>query len=609
MRNKLLLILILLLPCGLYAAAPNTLSYQGNLANASGQPITATLNITFRLFDVASGGTVLWSETQPAVSVDGGNLAVELGLVTPLPTAIWGRQLYLGIQIAGDSEMTPRPRLTAAPFALRAGSTMARTVVVSADRGELENGDALLAAIAALPSTTAANPWTVEVDAGSYNLDNNMLLLPSHVTLRGRGMDATRISSTAFPATILMASNSHLQGLTARNNGLVSGNNGAYGIGAHAFGDPIGPVSGVSLTQVRGESIAPTHIDGGSRPAIYLCATDSFLRQVEAISSGGAFSMGLRADCQASDGNMYDGLQLRASGGGLGQRGAYLSGGGLWSNITAIVGMSGDTVSAYGIRVFDIPRPNGAVLRNSSLVIEGSSQPSTVVNSVAETLRIDAADVIVRDVSVIIVDVNAQNIAGIRTTASSPDKPADLHGVDVEVRGAQQGSLGPGAVYGLRLQNQARVSHSRISVRCVPPSDNQCFGVHRINTNLPLELDQIAVDVSSDDPVNPGIHKSVGAELGGEVRVYGSTFRVLRSPDNEAALALDINGTSRVYQSTLIVDSVSNPNGNCAVSGTGGSVAEFLNNTFQGNVCSGLLASTCAGNTRRGSGFLASTCP
>ena len=82
------------------AVAPQTLGYQGHLADSGGNPITADVSITFRLYDVVSGGAPLWSEVQPAVQVDGGNMAVELGKVMPLPSSIFGKQLYLGIQIA-----------------------------------------------------------------------------------------------------------------------------------------------------------------------------------------------------------------------------------------------------------------------------------------------------------------------------------------------------------------------------------------------------------------------------------------------------------------------------------------------------------------------------
>lgn len=178
MSGRVILIVLLLCAAVVSAAPPNTLGYQGNLANSGGQPITASLGITFRLYDVASGGSALWTETQAAVPVDGGNLSVELGAITPLPALIWGKQLYLGIQIAGDSEMLPRPKLTAAPYALRAAGTMKNTFVVSGEGTATENGSTLLATFAALPVATAANPLTVEVDAGIFDLGNLRLNMP-----------------------------------------------------------------------------------------------------------------------------------------------------------------------------------------------------------------------------------------------------------------------------------------------------------------------------------------------------------------------------------------------------------------------------------------------
>ena len=103
-RRILVIVLLLVNACIAWAATPDRLGYQGNLADSGGNPITANLSITFRLYDVASGGSALWTETQGAVAVDGGNFSVELGSVTPLPKAIFGRQLHLGIQIAGDSD-------------------------------------------------------------------------------------------------------------------------------------------------------------------------------------------------------------------------------------------------------------------------------------------------------------------------------------------------------------------------------------------------------------------------------------------------------------------------------------------------------------------------
>ena len=55
-----------------------TLTYQGNLFDANGDPVNAELNMTFNLYEFADDGPVLWTETFPSVTVTNGAFSVEL---------------------------------------------------------------------------------------------------------------------------------------------------------------------------------------------------------------------------------------------------------------------------------------------------------------------------------------------------------------------------------------------------------------------------------------------------------------------------------------------------------------------------------------------------
>ena len=275
------------------AQAPTTLAYQGRLADAGGSPISATLGITFRLYADPAGGTPLWSETQSAIDVDGGNLAVELGQVVALPSDLWGRQLYLGIQIAGDSEMAPRPRLTAAPYALRAGSLQKRTIVVSAEGTPAENGSSLLQAVARITDASASSPVAIELDAGAYDLGAQQLVLPSHTTLTGKGQAATLITSTFVDsslssATLRLSADTEVRQLLARNTGVPgAGSGNAFGIAA--FGaSPSGPVAigRIRLHTVTGESIAAPGSTGGVRGCTSAPSNPPPPRSPRALSEG-----------------------------------------------------------------------------------------------------------------------------------------------------------------------------------------------------------------------------------------------------------------------------------------------------------------------------------
>ncbi|MEZ4867546.1 MAG: hypothetical protein R3C14_39835 [Caldilineaceae bacterium] len=113
-------------------AAPNaqststgTIAYQGRLADVAGNPLTQTVNMTFRLYAAASGGAPLWEEQwtgSNSVQVSDGLFNVMLGSLTPIPqTVITGNSnLFLGITVGTDGEMNPRVQLGSAPFAIQA---------------------------------------------------------------------------------------------------------------------------------------------------------------------------------------------------------------------------------------------------------------------------------------------------------------------------------------------------------------------------------------------------------------------------------------------------------------------------------------------------------
>ena len=108
----------LLLPA-LVCAAPSLINYQGRLVDTAGNPLIGSQTITFRIYNVPTGGTALWTEPQ-TVTPDNGIFSVSLGSVNSLTVSDFlSDTLYLGITIAPDvTEMTPRTRLLSTPYAL-----------------------------------------------------------------------------------------------------------------------------------------------------------------------------------------------------------------------------------------------------------------------------------------------------------------------------------------------------------------------------------------------------------------------------------------------------------------------------------------------------------
>ncbi|MGA0045556.1 MAG: hypothetical protein ACO3I4_04800, partial [Candidatus Kapaibacteriota bacterium] len=109
-------------PVGLFAQSPTTISFQGLLTQPDGAAYPdAAYDLTVRVYDAPTAGTVLWQE-QHLVQTFNGVFDVILGDVSPLQFST-DRVYYLGITIPGQPEFSPRTRITGAPFAVYADST------------------------------------------------------------------------------------------------------------------------------------------------------------------------------------------------------------------------------------------------------------------------------------------------------------------------------------------------------------------------------------------------------------------------------------------------------------------------------------------------------
>jgi len=101
------------------AATTHVLSYQGRLLDPStGNPkADGAYTMTFRVYDAASGGNTLWTETKD-VAVSKGLFSTLLGDTTALDPAVFdGNDRWLGVKVGADAETTPRMRLAFVPYA------------------------------------------------------------------------------------------------------------------------------------------------------------------------------------------------------------------------------------------------------------------------------------------------------------------------------------------------------------------------------------------------------------------------------------------------------------------------------------------------------------
>jgi len=167
-------------PLSQTASVPQLINYQGRLTDAAGNPLTGTYNMTFCLYDVATGGTSLWCESQ-TVNVTYGVFNALLGSVNPISSSAFnGQNLYLGVRVGSDSEMSPRKRVVSAGYAFKADNGVPSGAIVLWDgagcpqgwtrMAELD-GKFLVGGLGYSPAAGGSNTHTHS--AGSY-------VAPSH---------------------------------------------------------------------------------------------------------------------------------------------------------------------------------------------------------------------------------------------------------------------------------------------------------------------------------------------------------------------------------------------------------------------------------------------
>ena len=118
LRIKVILMFAVVFTSTVFADMPRTINYQGKLTDGGGSAITGPVNITFRLYNVASGGTALWSETHASLAVTNGLFDIILGESTPIALD-FDEQYWIELVVGGET-LNPREKLASVSYAHRA---------------------------------------------------------------------------------------------------------------------------------------------------------------------------------------------------------------------------------------------------------------------------------------------------------------------------------------------------------------------------------------------------------------------------------------------------------------------------------------------------------
>lgn len=145
-------------------------SYQGQLLDAQGNPVTDSVPMIFRLFPTATGGTACWTEAHTGgnvVAVADGRFSILLGSITPADTACLANDAYLELQINGET-LAPRKLLTSVSHAVAANTlpdgAITRGLLNIASGSDGEGGEIRLL------HGNSGNDWNIENHFGTFRL-------------------------------------------------------------------------------------------------------------------------------------------------------------------------------------------------------------------------------------------------------------------------------------------------------------------------------------------------------------------------------------------------------------------------------------------------------
>ncbi|MEK7181972.1 MAG: hypothetical protein AAB708_02510, partial [Patescibacteria group bacterium] len=162
------------------------INFQGKVVNNDGTNVTdGSYSFTFRLYDVSSAGTHIWTETK-SITVTDGIFQTNLGDTTALPGSVDFNtdNIYLGINFNSDGEMSPRVRFTAAPYAFNAEKVGGLTVTSTTGTLTIPNSETI--SFGGSFTTSASNDVTLTTSGATT------------VTLPATGTLATLAGSEIF---------------------------------------------------------------------------------------------------------------------------------------------------------------------------------------------------------------------------------------------------------------------------------------------------------------------------------------------------------------------------------------------------------------------------
>lgn len=185
--KKTIAIVIAILAAHLCAAAetPRSISYQAYVENAAGESLeSGTYSVEFSLFSSATASNCVWTETR-TVEINEGVFSVNLGETAPLDLD-FSQKYWLGININGSGDASPRVELTSSAYSFFASDIADEAVTVEKIAPASADNSILI-------WDASSASWTI--GERGYSNESGTFFINSYVYADG----SLRVGSSTFP--------------------------------------------------------------------------------------------------------------------------------------------------------------------------------------------------------------------------------------------------------------------------------------------------------------------------------------------------------------------------------------------------------------------------
>jgi hypothetical protein len=318
---------------------PTLMNYQGRLTDQNGVTVAdGSYSITFNIYAVSNGGGTLWTEAQ-TVTVTKGLFDVVLGTVNPLSNisiANYTGDLWIGVTVGSDSEMTPRQQLLPAPYAKNSQTlagllpnNLANNLVVLDSSGKIPAG--------LVQGGSLTPPLNLQGSAPTYDLN------VSNTSASSSALGLTLSGPNGLLAQATDPAGYAVWGQTAPTDGaLAAAVKGIAGNGIGVLAES-GNGTGVSATATQGTAIyAQTASASATNYAVVGINSGNATSGIGILGQG---FTGVEGTATATSGRGVDGEVPSTIATAFGVRGANA-----FSTGTAVFGSHSGTGAGFGVR-------------------------------------------------------------------------------------------------------------------------------------------------------------------------------------------------------------------------------------------------------------------